>query len=497
MRQFGKAKALGVTVGVALLMFVAVRSSEGDLKPGPIDPAVTAPAEQLGKAFAMVAAHVRPTVVSVYSTKMVKVPESQNPFGEDFFRQFFGQQFPGQRMPQQQAQPRERSVPQHGMGSGMIIDKQGHVLTNYHVVRDVDDITVRLADQRSFEAEIVSTDPQTDVAVIRIKGSVPEDLPAVEFGDSDAVEVGHLVMAVGAPFGYAQTVTTGIISAKGRSGININTYEDFLQTDAAINPGNSGGPLVNMRGEVIGMNSAIETGGVGQSAGVGFAIPINMIKSVLPTLLKGEKVTRGMLGVEIQEVTPELAKQLGLSEAKGALVAQATEDSPAAKAGVKAGDVIVQYDGKEVQKTTHLRNMVAASAPGTEVKLGILRNGKKETLTVRVGKLTGLMTAAATPSEEGGILSKLGMSVQTLTPDLAKQFGLQGAEGAVITDVQEAGPASLAGLQPGDVIVQADRQKVASADDLEQVLSKAKDKDSVLLLVKRKGSNLFVVVKMK
>jgi serine protease Do len=477
----------------------ATQSNGGDLKPGPMDPAVTAPAEQLGNAFAMVAAHVRPTVVSVYSEKMVKLqgPEFQNPFGEDFFRQFFGQQFPEQRMPQQQAQPRERSVPQHGMGSGMILDKQGHILTNYHVVREVDEIKVRLADQSIFEAEIVGTDPQTDVAVIRIKGSVPENLPAVELGDSDTIEVGHLVMAVGAPFGYAQTVTTGIISAKGRSGININTYEDFLQTDAAINPGNSGGPLVNMRGEVIGMNSAIETGGVGQSAGVGFAIPINMIKSVLPTLLKGEKVTRGMLGVEIQEVTPELAKQFGLSEAKGALVAQAIEDSPAAKAGVKAEDVIVQYDGKEVQNTTQLRNMVAATAPGTEVKLGILRNGKKETLTVRVGKLTGPMTAAATPSEEGGVLSKLGMNLQTLTPDLAKQFGLQGAEGAVITDVHEAGPASLAGLQPGDVIVQADRQKVASADDLEQVLSKAKDKDSVLLLVKRKGSNLFVVVKMK
>ena len=508
MKTWSKAASVGVVLGVALFVaaglavLIAAKSNESDLKAGPIDSSVATPAEQLGKAFAMVAAHVRPTVVSVYSEKMVKVqaPEFQNPFGDDFFRQFFGQQFPqGQQRPQRQPQPRPReySVPQRGMGSGMIIDKQGHVLTNYHVVRDLDEIKVQLADKRTFEAEIVSTDPQTDVAVIRMKGSMPEDLPAVEFGDSDAIDVGNLVMAIGAPFGYAQTVTTGIISAKGRSGIGINAYEDFLQTDAAINPGNSGGPLVNMRGEVIGMNSAIATS-IGQFAGVGFAIPINMVKGILPTLLKGEKVTRGMLGVAIQEVTPELAKQFGLSEAKGALVSQVNPDSAAAKAGVKAGDVIVRYDGKEVQNSTSLRNMVAATAPGTEVKLGIIRSGKEETLTVRVGKLTQQMTAAATPEEQGGgVLGKLGLSVQTLTPDLAKQFGAQGAEGAVITDVQEGSPASLAGLQPGDLVVEADRQKVASADDLEQALSKAKDKDTVLLLIKRKGASLFVVLHVK
>jgi len=502
MRAWSKAVSVGVAMGVALFVaaglvaLIAARSGAGDLKSGPIDPAVTAPAEQLGKAYAMVAAHVRPTVVSVYSERIVKfqAPEFGSPFGDDFFRQFFGQQFQ-QNQPQQ---PRQRQFQQRqqGMGSGMIIDEQGHVLTNYHVVRDVDEIKVQLADKRTFEAEIVSTDPQTDVAVIRMKGSVPGDLPAVEFGDSDAIEVGDLVMAIGAPFGFAQTVTTGIISAKGRSGVGINAYEDFLQTDAAINPGNSGGPLVNMRGQVIGINSAIATS-IGQFAGVGFAIPINMVKGILPTLLKGEKVTRGMLGVMIQEVTPELAKELGLSEAKGALVSQVNADSPAAKAGVKPGDVIVRYDGREVESTTHLRNMVAATAPGTEAKLVVIRNGKEETLTVTVVKLTPEKMAAGTPSEEGGVLSKLGMAVQTLTPDLAKQFGAQGAEGAVITDVQEGSPASLAGLQPGDVIVEADRQKVTSADDLQEALGKAKDKDTVLLLIKRKGASLFVVLHLK
>ena len=504
MRAWSKAVSVGVVLGVALFVaagliaLIAAHPGASDLKAGPIDPAVVTPADQLGKAFAMVAAHVRPAVVSVFSEKMVKfqAPDFGSPFGDDFFRQFFGQQF-RQNQPQPQPRPREYNVPQRGMGSGMIIDKQGHILTNYHVVRDVDEIKVQLSDKRSFEAEIVSTDPQTDVAVIRMKGSVPEDLPAVEFGDSDAIEVGDLVMAIGAPFGLAQTVTTGIISAKGRSSVGINTYEDFLQTDAAINPGNSGGPLANMQGQIIGMNSAIVTN-AGQFAGVGFAIPINMVKSILPTLLKGEKVTRGMLGVIIQDITPELAKQFGLSEANGALVSQVNADSAAAKAGVKPYDVIVRYDGKEVDNTVHLRNMVAATAPNTEVKLGIIREGKEETLTVRVGKLTPQTTAAATPGEEGGTaLGKLGLSVQTLTSDMAKQLGLQGAEGAVITDVQEGSPASLAGLQPGDLVVEADRQKVASADDLQEALNKAKDKDSVLLLIKRKGASLVVVLHLK
>jgi serine protease Do len=501
MRVWNKAVSVGMALGVALFVafalvaLVAAHPGGSDLKAGPIDPAAVAPAEQLGKAFAMVAAHVRPTVVSVFSEKMVKfqAPDFQSPFGNDFFRQFFGRQFP-QNQPQ--PMPREYSVPQSGLGSGMIIDKQGHVLTNYHVVSDVDEIKVQLADNRTFEAEVVSSDPQTDVAVIRMKGSVPDDLPAVEFGDSDAIEVGNLVMAIGAPFGFEQTVTTGIISAKGRSDVGINAYEDFLQTDAAINPGNSGGPLVNMRGQVIGMNSAIATT-TGRFQSVGFAIPINMVKGILPTLVKGEKVTRGMLGVLIQEVTPELAKQFGLSEAKGALVAQVNADSPAAKGGIEPGDVIVRYEGKDVENTAHLRNMVAATAPDTEVKVGIIRGGKEETVTLRVGKLTPQMMTAATPSEEGGVLSKLGMTVQTLTPDLAKQFGIQGAHGAIITDVEQGGAASLAGLQQGDVIVEADRQKVASADDLQEALDKAKDKDTVLLLVRRKSASLFVVLHLK
>jgi serine protease Do len=279
--------------------------------------------------------------------------------------------------------------------------------------------------------------------------------------------------------------------------MGINAYEDFLQTDAAINPGNSGGPLVNMRGEVIGINSAIATR-IGQFAGVGFAIPINMVKTILPTLTKGGKIMRGLLGVIIQEVTGDLAKQFGVSEEKGALVSQVNKDSPAEKAGIKPGDVIVRYDGKAVQDTTHLRNMVAVTAPGSDVKVEIIRDGKEKTLTVTAGKLTPETAGGDTPFGEGGdTLNNLGLSVQTLTPDLAKQFNYEGQKGALITEVREGTPASLAGLQEGDLIIEADRQKVASADDLQEALKQAKDKDSVLLLLKRKGASLFIVLQMK
>ncbi|MGA8865176.1 MAG: trypsin-like peptidase domain-containing protein [Gallionella sp.] len=278
-----KARAIGISAGVAIFVLIALFSTTAATKSssgqapvaGTVSESVVAPAEQLGKAFAAVAAHVKPAVVSVYSEKMVKVQPQDFPFdfpfGDDFFNQFFGQQ----HKPKLHSKP--YLVPQNGMGSGMILDKQGHILTNYHVVSGVDKIRVQLADKRSFEAKIVGADPKTDVAIIRLSGHVPDDLPTVQLGDSDAVKVGYLVIAVGAPFGLAQTVTSGIISAKGRSDVGIAAYEDFLQTDAPFNPGNSGGPLVNMRGEVIGMNSAIATGGAqfgqGQSAGVGFAIP--------------------------------------------------------------------------------------------------------------------------------------------------------------------------------------------------------------------------------
>ncbi len=505
-----KSRAVGIAVGVAIFVAVGLLATIAAEKPslslanpsapGAISESVVAPAEQLGMAFAAVAAHVKPAVVSVYSEKMEQV-QSQDlpfPFGDDFFRQFFGES-PPQMGPHNHR--REFRVPQRGMGSGMILDREGHILTNYHVVRQVDEIKVQLADKRSFKAKIVGTDPKTDVAVIKIVGDIPKDLPTVQLGDSDALQDGHLVIAIGAPFGLTQTVTNGIISAKGRSDVGIAAFEDFLQTDAPINPGNSGGPLVNMRGEVIGMNSAIATGGMqlggeGQSAGVGFAIPSNMIKSMLPTLIKGGKITRGLLGVLIQDVNEDLARQFHLPDTRGALVSQVNKDSPAEKAGLQSGDVIVRYDGKQVRDTRQLRNLVAATAPGSSVSIGVMRDGKEQTLSATIGKMSAETTASATPSGKASDqLAKLGLSVQTLTPELAQQFDLKGEHGVVISGVDPGSPASMANLQEGDLIVEANRVPIDNIGELQNALGKSPDQ--ALLLVKRNGASVFVVIRMK
>ena len=378
----------------------------------------------------------------------------------------------------------------------MIVDKKGHILTNFHVVKDVDEIKVQLADKRQFEAEIVGTDRQTDVAIIRIKGTVPDDLPTVTLGNSVTARPGNLVMAIGAPFGLAQTVTEGIISATGRSDMGIEDYEDFLQTDAPINPGNSGGPLVNMRGEVIGMNTAIATG-VGESAGVGFASPSDMIRTMLPKLMAGEIIVRGQLGVVIQNVTEDLRKQFGLSGSRGALVSQVNKGSAAEKAGIKVGDVIVRYDGHDVLDVSYLHNLIGATIPGTVVELRVNRDGKEQAIKATIGKQEHA-AAAANPSAEGAsLLTRYGLRIQTLTAELAKQFGMEATKGAVITDVAIGSLASTAGLQKGDVITEADRQAVETAADVETILGKAKDKDTALLLVNRQGTDVFVVLQMR
>ena len=386
----------------------------------------------------------------------------------------------------------------HGAGSGFVWDASGHIVTNNHVVEGATRVFVQLDAGEAIEARVVGASPEYDLAVVKLLHP-PRGLRPIDIGSSADLKIGQAVYAIGNPFGLQRTLTHGIVSALDRQ--LPTSYEreiaGVIQTDAAINPGNSGGPLVNMRGEVIGINSAIATS-IGQFAGVGFAIPINMVRDILPTLVKGEKVTRGMLGVGIKEVTASVAKEFGLSEAKGALVVRVYADSPAAKGGVKLGDVIVRYDGKEVDNTELLREMVGATAPGKEVKLVVIRDGKEETLRVTVAKMTPQMSAAMMPSEEGAsALGKLGMSVQTLTPDLAKEFGLQATEGAIITDVQEGSPASLAELERGDLIVEADHQKVANADDLEEALNKAKDKEDVWLRIKRKDAELLVELHVK
>ena len=489
--------ALGVAIFVAFALYATIAANKASLTaphiPTAITEPVTAPAEQLSRAYAAVAAHIKPAVVSVYSEKMVNMQELPFAFDDEFFAPFFGNPQP--------RQPRRYSIPQRGMGSGMILDKDGHILTNYHVVSDVDEIKVQLSDKRSFNAKLIGSDPKTDVAVIKIVGDIPRNLPIVQLGNSDMLEDGHLVMAIGAPFGLTQTVTHGIISAKGRSDVGVAAYEDFLQTDAPINPGNSGGPLVNMRGEVIGMNSAIATGGgqlggEGQSAGVGFSIPSNMIKVLLPTLIKGGTITRGMLGVNIQDLDDDLAKNFQSRSNNGALVSQVAKGSPAEKAGIKSGDVIVKFGDIEINNSRQLRNLVAATTPGNTVKIKLMRSGVPLQVSAKIAKASDdIIELGKNQGKSMNQLANIGLKVQLLTPELALAFKLQEKSGILITDVAEGSAASAANLQVGDLILEANHEAVNNIEQLQTILKQASEQ--VLFLIKRNGYRLFVVLRLK
>jgi len=463
----------------------AVVSSEPGLKA----------AKALGDAFADVAERVKPAVVSIHSSKTIQLNRSdlRMPFGQAFrFRDFFDEpDSDNPRRPQQ----REYKYHQGGLGSGMIIDKDGHILTNNHVVNDVDEIKVTLADKLTYECEITGTDPRTDLAIIKIKGKVPADLPVVELGDSDSPRVGEWVMAIGAPFGYEHTVTVGIISAKGRANVaDSNMIQDFLQTDAAINPGNSGGPLVDLDGKVVGLNTIIATS-IGQNAGVGFAVPINMAKKILPTLLKGGKVSHGMLGVMIQDVNEELAKQFKLQDTKGVIVAQVLPDSAAEKAGIKVYDVIFSYNGKPVESASQFRNIVASTNPDAMVEIALIRDGKRITVKAQLGEL------ASEPGSEGKREKQAegmntGLTVEPLTDDLARQYGFVKGEGLLVTDVEDGSPAAAVGIQADDLITEINRVKVTTVQQYREAL--AKSKESVLILLKVKdGGSRFVILKVK
>jgi serine protease Do len=438
----------------------------------------------MSQRFRDVVEEVQPAVVNVDSIRVIKksdvkqrqqqLPEDhplRDFFGEDFLRRFFG---PGQSHPE----GRYRM----GLGSGVIVSEKGYILTNYHVVRDADEFTVTLSDKREFDAEVVGTDDKTEVAVLKIDG---EDLPVARLGDSEAAQVGDWVLAIGNPFGLSQTVTAGIISAKGRANMGIADYEDFIQTDAAINPGNSGGPLVNLHGQVIGINTAILSR-TGNYAGVGFAIPINMARAVMDELISEGKVTRGHLGVWIQDLNEELAETFGVDENKGALVTDVIKDSPAEKAGIERGDVIIDFNGKEVEDSTRLRNIVAATNPDTEVEVTVIRDGKPETVTVTIGTL-----ASEEPKET--VLTGLGVSVEKLTPEKAEELGVDEVEGVVVTEIEPGGSAAQAGIRPGDVIVEIDREAVKSVADFEKALEE-NDDEGVLLLIRRGQGARYVVL---
>jgi serine protease Do len=376
-----------------------------------------------------------------------------------------------------------------GMGSGFIINPDGYVVTNNHVVEDAESIRLKLSDGREFDAKVVGRDPKTDLALLKVDA---KGLPVIPLGDSAALQVGEPVMAIGNPFGLEQTVTTGIVSATGRV-IGAGPYDDFVQTDAPINPGNSGGPLVNARGQVVGINSVIfsRTGG---SVGIGFSIPVNLAKSVFTQLAAKGYVERGWLGVTIQELTPALVKSLGLSDGHGALVAQVTPDSPAAKAGVKQGDVIVSVAGRQVARSADLPPLVANLEPGRPVALSVIRDGKPVTLNVTVARLEDEATRA---SARAGAESRgrLGLVVGPLTPDLAGELSLpRDLRGVVVREVLDGSPAAEAGIRPADVILQANRRPVTSVDDLRKVVETSKKGNPILLLIRRDNAERYVTV---
>jgi serine protease Do len=375
---------------------------------------------------------------------------------------------------------------QRSLGSGFIIDGDGSILTNNHVVENASKIVVKLSDDQEYEAKVIGRDQKTDIAIIRIDGK--PNLPAASLGDSDKLEVGEWVVAIGNPFGLDSTVTSGIVSAKGRH-IGQGPYDNFIQTDASINPGNSGGPLINLRGEVIGINTAIfsRTGG---NIGIGFAIPINLVKELLPQLRCKGKVTRGYLGVLIQKVTPEIAESLGMDKASGALVANVSKDGPADKAGVKVGDVIVEFDGKEVKDSGDLPILVARTAVDKKARLKVLRDKKEVMLTVAVGELKDEEVVATAP-EKG----ELGLTVQRLTPQMAESLGLEKSEGVVVTAVEPGSAADEAAIRRGDIILEVDRKTVRNLDEYKKAIAGARKGRGVLFLVRRGDNTLFLALK--
>jgi serine protease Do len=458
----------------AMLSFIAFLAGVQCTQASQINTSQTLPS------FADLADKVKDSVVNISTTQVVEGNPMMpflgpgSPFG-DFFGKDFSKRFFDNRP--------QGKMETHALGSGFVISKEGLIITNNHVVEKATEIKIKLMNGKEYDAKLVGKDPKTDLALIQTTPDKDFPKPAI-LGDSDVLRVGDWVMAVGNPFGLGHTVTTGIISAKSRV-LGAGPYDDFLQTDAAINPGNSGGPLFNMKGQVIGINTAI----IAQGQGIGFAIPVNMAKELLPQLKRG-KVIRGWIGVMIQDITPELAKSFGLKSAKGVLVSDVVKGSPAEKAGLLRGDVILRFDGKEIENAHKLSQLAAATAPNTQVKVDILRNGKAETVTLSTGTMPSEEQTITSPAEQ----TSWGMTVQELTPPLAQQLGLEpGSAGVLVSDIKEGSPAAEAGLRPGDLIMEVNRKGINKLNDYQQALKQVKKGGNLLLLVQR-GSGAFYAV---
>jgi len=488
--------AVGIVIGIVVASDMGwLPSGTAGPEPSPtpfVRPVATVPQLSMpggsGKNFVEIAKSVKPAVVNIAATRTGKSGESPqaSPFDDPFFRRFFGDEL-------KRDMPKERK--ERGQGSGVIVDPSGLIITNNHVVNKADDIRVVLSDKREFKAKLIGTDSKTDIAVIKIEAT---GLSPIAWADSDQLEVGEFVLAVGSPFGLTQTVTMGIVSAVGRASMGIAEYEDFIQTDAAINPGNSGGALVNIRGELVGINTAIfsQSGG---NMGIGFAVPSNLARSIMDQLVGTGKVVRGWLGVSIQDLSPELAAQFGITETKGVLVSDVMDDSPAKKAGFERADVIVEFDGKPMDSPTHLRNAVAQTPLGKKVSIKLIRDKKPKVLDVTIVEQPKSMTQPG--SEENGesiaptgVLSDL--EVHELTEELAGRYGLKSAErGVVVTRVKPGSTAEEMGVREGDMILEVNRKAVTSVKVYERVMSGLSKDQAVLLLVKRQGRSIYLTLR--
>ena len=482
---FAKHRYIWTLVGVSVLSVIAGLIIAANLNwTNPLSAKSEIPVVGGVPTFAELAQKVSPAVVNISTVKRVKGGGRVNDFFmgprgdrrnpmDEFFERFFGGEMP------------QREFKQKSLGSGFILDNEGYILTNNHVVEDADEIKVVLKDHKDYDAKVVGRDPKTDLALIKIKSWA--GFTTIKLGDSEELRVGDWVVAIGNPFGLESTVTAGIVSAKGRV-IGAGPYDNFIQTDASINPGNSGGPLINMKGEVVGINTAIFAGG----QGIGFAIPINTAKDLVAQLKEKGKVVRGWLGVNVQKVTPDLAKAFNLNEESGALVGDVISGSPAEKAGIKAGDIIIEFNGKAIKEMSELPRQVAAIPVGKTVDVKVLRNGEPVVVKAQIQELQDkTLEAGPGPAKEG-----LGLSVKEFTPELARRYSLNYEPGVIVLQVKEGGPADEAGIQPGDLIKEVNRKPVKDLKSYENLMAAQKKGAPLLLRIKRGDSTLFVSIKI-
>ncbi|MDA8165561.1 MAG: DegQ family serine endoprotease [Desulfobacteraceae bacterium] len=438
--------------------------------------------------FADLAEKLEPTVVNIYTTQTIKIPSSPHDFFfnepdqiPEMFRHFGMPGMPDHAFPREQTRT--------SLGSGVITTADGYIITNNHMVEGADEINIKLADAEEYQAKVIGRDPKTDLALLKIAPKHP--LQFATFGDSDQLRVGDWVIAIGNPFGFEQTVTAGIVSGKGRV-IGGGPYDNFIQTDASINPGNSGGPLFNMDGKMVGVNTAIYSRG-GGNIGIGFAIPVNMVRGIMQQLKEHGKVVRGWLGVMVQQVTPELAEQFGLDRPIGALVAGVSPNSPGAAAGLKPGDVIIQFGNAQITQMNMLPAQVAQTSPGAKVKITFIRNGKRMQTTATVQELREKETAGG----HGKAKEELGLAVQDLTPEMARSLGIGQTTGVLVAEVEPGSPAAESGLRPGDLILEVNRRKVDDVAAFRETMGRVASGRTVLFLIKRDANTLFVAMRKK